>query len=780
MTTYPSISGTAQIGLTLTALTGGIQAPISYQWNRAGAPISGATGSTYVPVAADVGNTLTVKIGSTRAATSAVKAAAVPMGINLAGPEFGGTVLPGVYNVDYTFPTDAELQYYQSKGLTLVRLPLQWERFQHSLFSALDNAYVGLVKTFVAQAAARGMKVILDVHNYCRYTMTTPLSLTYSDGTAATGINVRGTADSSFNAATTPDLLSSYMTTFPGNTKAVTITGLTPSGNYTLYLYGQNGFVKDRGTTFSITTGTGSPHSGSNASTVNASGTAYVLNANYVIFDVTADVTGTLVISYRANPVTAWDGAYAGANAEGDLNGLQLNGPLPSAATLDVSFTGGSAHALTILGAYTGDGVGTPAWNGLIRSVSGASSSLTYSNGTAATGIAISFVSDSAEVHSTTPDLLSSSIYSSGSTKTVTLTGLVPSGSYVLYMYGQNGSFKDRGTTFSIMQGSGSPASGSNASTVNAAGTTYVLNTNYVIFNVTADVTGTLVISYTANPVTAWDGAYAGANTIGELNALQLIPVVKTLDINFSGALHGITILGAYTGDGIGSPTWNNLFPSNMCPIGSPQVPYAAFADLWTKLAGAFKGQPGIYGYDIMNEPHDMGGGNVWPTAAQAAVNAIRAVDKNTLIIVEGDGYAGSLLWNNLNANLNIIDPSNNLMYEAHCYFDPNGYVQTYSQIGGYPTMGVDAIQPFLGWLKKNNFRGYVGEYGIPNNDAPWLLVLDLFLAAVKGAGLPGTYWAGGPWWGSYTLSCEPTAVPMGGTDAVQMSILKKYPPYGR
>jgi aryl-phospho-beta-D-glucosidase BglC (GH1 family) len=582
MTTYPSISGTAQIGLTLTALTGGIQAPISYQWNRAGAPISGATGSTYVPVAADVGNTLTVKIGSTRAATSAVKAAAVPMGINLAGPEFGGTVLPGVYNVDYTFPTDAELQYYQSKGLTLVRLPLQWERFQHSLFSALDNAYVGLVKTFVAQAAARGMKVILDVHNYCRYTMTTPLSLTYSDGTAATGINVRGTADSSFNAATTPDLLSSYMTTFPGNTKAVTITGLTPSGNYTLYLYGQNGFVKDRGTTFSITTGTGSPHSGSNASTVNASGTAYVLNANYVIFDVTADVTGTLVISYRANPVTAWDGAYA------------------------------------------------------------------------------------------------------------------------------------------------------------------------------------------------------GANTIGELNALQLIPVVKTLDINFSGALHGITILGAYTGDGIGSPTWNNLFPSNMCPIGSPQVPYAAFADLWTKLAGAFKGQPGIYGYDIMNEPHDMGGGNVWPTAAQAAVNAIRAVDKNTLIIVEGDGYAGSLLWNNLNANLNIIDPSNNLMYEAHCYFDPNGYVQTYSQIGGYPTMGVDAIQPFLGWLKKNNFRGYVGEYGIPNNDAPWLLVLDLFLAAVKGAGLPGTYWAGGPWWGSYTLSCEPTAVPMGGTDAVQMSILKKYPPYGR
>ena len=37
--------------------------------------------------------------------------------------------------------------------------------------------------------------------------------------------------------------------------------------------------------------------------------------------------------------------------------------------------------------------------------------------------------------------------------------------------------------------------------------------------------------------------------------------------------------------------------------IGSAALPISAFADLWTKLAGAFKGTPGLGYYDIMNEP---------------------------------------------------------------------------------------------------------------------------------------------------------------------------------
>jgi hypothetical protein len=85
-TALPTISGTAQVGQTLTATNGAwTNNPTSftYQWNRAGTPMGGATASTYVPIAADVGSPLTVSVvatnssGASSAATSAATAAVV-------------------------------------------------------------------------------------------------------------------------------------------------------------------------------------------------------------------------------------------------------------------------------------------------------------------------------------------------------------------------------------------------------------------------------------------------------------------------------------------------------------------------------------------------------------------------------------------------------------------------------------------------------------------------------------------------------------------------------
>jgi hypothetical protein len=84
----PTISGTAQVGQTLTATTGTwTHNPTSftYQWNRGGTPIGGATASIYIPVATDVGNTLTVSVvatnsgGSSAPATSAATSAVAPL-----------------------------------------------------------------------------------------------------------------------------------------------------------------------------------------------------------------------------------------------------------------------------------------------------------------------------------------------------------------------------------------------------------------------------------------------------------------------------------------------------------------------------------------------------------------------------------------------------------------------------------------------------------------------------------------------------------------------------
>ncbi len=64
-------------------------------------------------------------------------------------------------------------------------------------------------------------------------------------------------------------------------------------------------------------------------------------------------------------------------------------------------------------------------------------------------------------------------------------------------------------------------------------------------------------------------------------------------------------------------------------------------------------------------------------------------------------------------------------------------------------------------------------EYGVPRDDSRWLAVLDSFLNYIDAdpSILGGTYWGSGPWWGTYPLSIEP----LGGSDAPQVSVLKKH-----
>lgn len=190
--------------------------------------------------------------------------------------------------------------------------------------------------------------------------------------------------------------------------------------------------------------------------------------------------------------------------------------------------------------------------------------------------------------------------------------------------------------------------------------------------------------------------------------------------------------------------------------IGSTEVPYAAYQDVWTKLAAALKGHSGLAGYDIMNEPNKMPNPTVWPTAAQYAVNGIRSVDLETTIYVEGDHWAGASTWLQYNANLHIVDPANRLVYEAHAYFDDTSgtYKKTYDEYGATPTRGVEQIQPFLTWLKQKNVRGFVGEFGVPQDDPRWITVLDNFIKALVANNVPGAYWqytyrtpAGVNWW---------------------------------
>ena len=73
-TPIPTITGTTQVGATLTANAGTWgPAPVAltYQWSVGGTAVAGATGTTYTAGVADVGKTVTVAVTGTKAGYTA-------------------------------------------------------------------------------------------------------------------------------------------------------------------------------------------------------------------------------------------------------------------------------------------------------------------------------------------------------------------------------------------------------------------------------------------------------------------------------------------------------------------------------------------------------------------------------------------------------------------------------------------------------------------------------------------------------------------------------------
>ena len=208
--------------------------------------------------------------------------------------------------------------------------------------------------------------------------------------------------------------------------------------------------------------------------------------------------------------------------------------------------------------------------------------------------------------------------------------------------------------------------------------------------------------------------------------------------------------------------------------VGSPQVSIANYKDVWKKLAIAFRGKHNIFAYSIMSEPNHMGNYS-WFDAAQQAVLSIREVDFNHTIIVDGDNYSGPETWVQYNDNMKyLVDPANNMMFNAHCYFDEDRsgtYAKPYEASGANQWTGVNRIKPFIDWCRQNNKKPYVGEFGVPKNDQRWLVVMDNFLKYLIDNGVGGSYWAAGSWWKNYPLSIEPN----GSGDQPQMYVYAKY-----
>lgn len=100
-------------------------------------------------------------------------------GVALAGHEFGTDQLadttwfrsgnPGVLGTDYFLPSNGTWAYLKNRGVDTVRLAVRWERIQPGLAGVLSTVEMGRIDEQVGYAAANGIRVILDIHNYGRF-----------------------------------------------------------------------------------------------------------------------------------------------------------------------------------------------------------------------------------------------------------------------------------------------------------------------------------------------------------------------------------------------------------------------------------------------------------------------------------------------------------------------------------------------------------------------------------------------------------------------------------
>jgi endoglucanase len=94
-------------------------------------------------------------------------------GVNRAGAEFGEDWCGWTGQTYYEWPDVTvrtnELDHFASKGMNVVRLPISWERLQHTLNGPLDPTYQANLVAYVDAATSMGFAVIIDLHNYGRY-----------------------------------------------------------------------------------------------------------------------------------------------------------------------------------------------------------------------------------------------------------------------------------------------------------------------------------------------------------------------------------------------------------------------------------------------------------------------------------------------------------------------------------------------------------------------------------------------------------------------------------
>lgn len=180
------------------------------------------------------------------------------------------------------------------------------------------------------------------------------------------------------------------------------------------------------------------------------------------------------------------------------------------------------------------------------------------------------------------------------------------------------------------------------------------------------------------------------------------------------------------------------------------------FQTFWTNLANEFVDNEHVI-FDIMNEPYTVNASVVF-NMNQAAIDGIRSTGATQLILAEGTSWTGAWTWTtsgNSDYFGNIKDSANNTAIEMHQYLDSDGSGTSATCVSS--TIGAERLAAATAWLEETGLKGFLGEIGAGSNDVCMQAVFGALCSMQQsGVWIGASWWAAGPWWGTYFQSIEP------------------------
>jgi endoglucanase len=234
------------------------------------------------------------------------------------------------------------------------------------------------------------------------------------------------------------------------------------------------------------------------------------------------------------------------------------------------------------------------------------------------------------------------------------------------------------------------------------------------------------------------NGQSANTALVGQ-TALQDLDTI----VSYAGSIGLRVILDNHVSEAGGNNEVNGLWYTSAYPQANWLADWKTMAVRYSSSQFTFNGNPTVIGFDLRNEPHlqtstgatgscwtgdtETNGCPVtntaqnWPVAAQAAGNAVQAINPNLLIFVEGnDCYNGDCAWEGemlmgVATHPVVLNVPNQLVYSAHDY-GPNLYQQPWFNSNTSQASLNAVFNQYWGYLVSQNIAPvWLGEFGTTN-----------------------------------------------------------------